>query len=311
MVRAFSVATLDPSRMDEGASFVCRDRCLGCYSTSIRMLSSGSFEDEPLRGFIANDPWGENPLPYLKSARWEYVVCEQCALTYHRKVLSPEWAERKFSKWMTAEAIADFESKLPPGSKFDRGLHFSGRALELEKLTRGNGQIRILDFGCGNGDFIEQCRLYGFEAVGVDRSTARVERNRAAIYPDLSALDGEQFHAVTLFEVLEHLEEPRPVLEALLPHLCPGGILVLETPDASGVTGINSFHDYRMIHPLDHINGFTPKTLRSFAERLGFRAIEPPTSHATADIKRVVKTELKRVLSFALPRKTQLYFIKA
>jgi SAM-dependent methyltransferase len=296
--------------MGEFATFVHRDLCLGCSSASIAMLSSGSFDEDPLHSFIANDPWGENPLPYLKNARWEYVICKECALTYHRKVLSPEWAERKFSKWISAEAIAEFERKLPPGSKFERGLHFTERAIQIEKLTRGRGSIRVLDFGCGNGEFVEQCRLYGLEAVGVDRSTARIEKNRGTIYPDLGALYGEQFHAITLFEVLEHLEEPRPVLEALLPHLCPGGILVLETPDASGVTGIQSFHDYQMIHPLDHINGFTPKTLRSFAERLGFRAIAPPTGHATAEIKRVVKTELKRVLSFAVPRKTQLYFVK-
>jgi hypothetical protein len=86
--------------------------------------------------------------------------------------------------------------------------------------------------------------------------------------------------------------------------------LILETPDASGVRDIKSFHDYQMIHPLDHINGFTPSTLRSFAERLGYQSITPPVSHVTAEIGRLLKTEAKRVLKFALAPRTQQYFRK-
>jgi SAM-dependent methyltransferase len=278
------------------------------------MLSSGSFDDDPLHEFIAKDPWGENPLPFLRGARWEYVECADCSLTFQRQVLSPEWAERKFSRWMSAEAIAEFErTHSSREAVFERGVHFTKHAIQIEKLTRklrGDGPVMLLDFGCGNGEFVEQCRLYGFTAAGVDRSTARMERNRGRIYPDLQALNGQLFHVVTLFEVLEHLEAPRPTLEALAPLLLPGGLLILETPDASGVRDINSFRDYQMIHPLDHINGFTPSTLRSFAERLGFQAITPPVSHVTAEIKRVLKTEAKRALRFALPSRTQQYFTK-
>jgi hypothetical protein len=62
----------------------------------------------------------------------------------------------------------------------------------------------------------------------------------------------------------------RAGLEMLRARLVPGGILVLETPDCSGITGIVSRRDYDNIHPLEHINGFTPATLRKMAERLGF-----------------------------------------
>jgi 2-polyprenyl-3-methyl-5-hydroxy-6-metoxy-1,4-benzoquinol methylase len=300
--------------MSDIATFVSRDRCLGCYSTSLRLLSSGSFDEQPLHDFIANDPWGENPLPFLRGVRWEYVECADCSLTFQRRVLSPEWAERKFSRWISAAAIEEFERTHCSGQAlFERGVHFTRHALQIEKATRAlrNGQpVRVLDFGCGDGEFIEQCRLYGFHSVGVDRSTARMERSRGRIFPSIEALSGERFHAVALFEVLEHLEAPRPVLEALAPLLVPGGLLILETPDASGVTDIKTFRDYQMIHPLDHINGFTPATLRSFAERLGFEAIAPPVSHVTADVTRLLKTEAKRVLSFAAPRRTQQYFRK-
>ncbi len=86
--------------------------------------------------------------------------------------------------------------------------------------------------------------------------------------------------------------------------------MVLETPDCSGVKGIGTYEDYSKIHPLDHINGFTPKTLRGFAERLGFESIAKPVSHVTCDPFRVAKTEMKRVIGGVLSPTTDQYFRK-
>jgi hypothetical protein len=92
--------------------------------------------------------------------------------------------------------------------------------------------------------------------------------------------------------------------------LIAGGILVLETPDCSGVKGIFTHDDYKQINPLDHINGFTPKTMRGFAERLGFESIVKPVSHVTCDPVRVAKTEIKRLISGVLRPTTDQYFRK-
>jgi SAM-dependent methyltransferase len=296
------------------AEFVSRDRCLGCGS-QVREIASGSFDDEPLRGFIANDPWGESPLPHLRGARWEYVGCVSCGLAFHRRILSPKWNAIRFERWMTAEAIAEFERlHTTAQSRFERGTHFTKHALQIEAATRrlrGTDPVRVLDFGCGNGQFIQQCAIYGFHAAGVDRSTARQGKNLTPIYADLSALHGQKFHAITLFEVLEHLDDPRSSLESLASHLVPGGVLVIETPDCTGVAGIRNAHEHLMINPLDHINGFTPGTMRSFASRLGFEPIYSPTSHVTSDAKRAIKTEMKRLLRFAARPRTQQYFRKA
>jgi len=121
--------------------------------------------------------------------------------------------------------------------------------------------------------------------------------------------DNKPFHAVTLFEVLEHLDRPAEILAALAPRVAPGGLLILETPDASGVTAIRNHHDYEMINPLDHINGFTPKTLKSIAGRFGFRFRDRGPAHVTTEVFRVIKTSAKHALGRD-SRSTQLYFQK-
>ena len=302
------------------AEFVEQTHCINCRSYRLKELSSGLFNESPLHDFIANDPWGESPVPYLKDKRWSYVQCQDCNQAFHRFILSPEWNERRFSNWMSQEAIEQFEkSQKTPARLFQKAQRYTAHVIKIEMLTRclrNNQAVRILDFGSGYGEFLAMCSLYGFEAYGVDRSSARRNNSRySGIFTDLDELKSsdagsKKFHCITLFEVLEHLDHPRAVLDALTEFLVAGGIFVLETPDCSGVTTIATKADYLKIHPLEHINGFTPQTLTSIIERLGFVQIRSPEVHVTGDPWRVIKTEIKKAIAGFRSPATQQYFRK-
>lgn len=298
-----------------GAQFVERNKCISCGSESLSILSTALYDDKPLHDFLSADPWGENPIPFLMGKRWSFVQCNDCGQAFHKYILDPYWNERRFSKWMSQDAIEAFELRInTPDRKFNKGVQNAKHVLQLEYLTRslrGNKPVRLLDFGCGYGNFISMCDQYGFEAYGVDRSSARRENGLAEkIFPELQDLGDNKFHVITLFEVLEHLDDPKALLEVLKEYLVKDGILVLETPDCSDIQGIASHDDYWRIHPLEHINAFTPETLKNFAERLGFVSINKPASHVTTDPVRVVKTEIKRMMGSVIRLSTQQYFRK-
>ncbi|MGA7749989.1 MAG: hypothetical protein WCA63_07550, partial [Gallionella sp.] len=65
--------------MNEKARFVERANCITCGSSKLVQISSGLFRDDPLRGFIENDPWGESPQPYINDEQWILVGCSDCA----------------------------------------------------------------------------------------------------------------------------------------------------------------------------------------------------------------------------------------
>jgi SAM-dependent methyltransferase len=286
------------------AQFNTRTACITCGSANLKQVSDGLFDQGPLRDFLSADPWGESPVPFLAGKPWAYVQCD-CGQRFHKYVLTPEWNDINFSRWMSPEAIAEFE-RTRGAMKFERAAHFVKHTLQLESLIDAR-PIRVLDFGCGNGEFLTLCHQFGFETTGVDRSTAR--RDKAGhVLASIDELGDRTFHAITLFEVLEHLEEPATVLATLRKHLLPGGILILETPDCTGVERIESRHEYDAIHPLQHINGFTPETMRSIAERHGFKAVSKPVSHVTASPVKVAKTEARRLLGKVLKPTTQQYF---
>lgn len=295
----------------ERAVFVQRTRCISCHGSELEILASGLYNEGAVAKFIASDPWGEHPAPFLAGQRWRYVVCKTCHQAFHQDVLSPEWNERRFTKWMSQDAIAEFERKLKtPARMFGRGINYTAHVLRIEHLTREcRGEVlpRVLDFGCGYGQFLSACAQFGFDAYGVDRSQARRDNGVVKILPDLYEVSSVQFHAITLFEVLEHLDDPRAILEQLSPLLVRGGILVLETPNCEGVTKIETRTDYLKIAPLEHINGFTPATLSALAERLGFERVNPPPAYVTTDLMRVARNLAKR---FVRREGTQQYFRK-
>ncbi len=304
------------------AEFIERTYCINCGSTHLKEISKGLFTANPLCDFINRDPWGENPLAYLHEKTWIFVECVDCHQRFHKQVLSEKWNDIRFSQWMTQEAIEAFEQEYRQTHKeqrFSKVAHYVEHVLKIEKLTRklrGQESVRILDFGCGWGDFLAVCEQFGFQSYGIDRSQERRKQSHCSIIADsitelLSSIAPiKQFHAITLFEVLEHLDNPSAVLKELHGLLMTGGVLVLETPNCEGISSVNTLYEYRQIHPLDHINAFTPETLQSIAERTGFRLITQPTTHVTCDEFQIVKTELKRILHPLRKRNTQLYFVK-
>lgn len=306
--------------LGDEAEFSCRSRCITCESTDLDVLSSGRFADEPLHGILSNEHFGEDPLPYLRNASWTFVQCKQCDQKFHRDVLNDDWLQVYYSRWITAEAIeAFYESRGHGGfaDRFEIGRHAVERALLLEKLTRslrGSDPVRVLDFGCGEGTFLAACASFGFEGAGIEFSEAREKNKQFSFFADLAqtqaAYPAEHFHAVTLFEVLEHLAAPLETLRALNPMVKTGGILILETPNCETVTDIQSRDDFSLISPLGHINAFTPQTQETIAKNAGFRRIKPGVVQCTADLPRVYKREARRMLQPFLKRYTQQVFVK-
>jgi SAM-dependent methyltransferase len=300
----------------ETATFIERTACISCGGGKLQELSAGRFDDGAVGRFIDADPWGEHPAPFLRGHRWSYVACADCGMAFHRFILSPEWNERRFTKWMSQEAIEAFERPLKTASyEFDRAVAFTSHALQIEYLTRtlrGEEALRLLDFGCGYGGFLSMCSMFGFHACGVDRAAAKRDNGSfAKVFADVSdVMPMAPFHALTLFEVLEHLDEPLDLMLRLRDLVVSGGILVLETPDCSGVRGIHTRDDFDKIHPLEHINGFTPQSLERFAVRLGFEPIRKPVACVTAAPARLAKSAIKRMVSPVLKPTTQRYFRK-
>ena len=110
----------------------------------------------------------------------------------------------------------------------------------------------VLDAGCGEGYGSALVAETAASVLGVDRSAvalARAHANHAGprvrfACADLTRLDAirRRFDVVLNFQVLEHLHDPRPLLEQFAAHLEPGGTLVLTTPNRPMSVSENPYH---------------------------------------------------------------------
>lgn len=158
-----------------------------------------------------------------------------------------------------------------------------------EVLPAGKKNIRVLEVGCGNGDFLVALRdanpnksfdLYGIEPNAECASTARgkginVFEGLADSVESQYLASSEEYDLVLCFELLEHLTHPGKLMSKIYASLKFGGRLVITTPNIEGVG--NAVADYNQDHiivhgiaPPMHLQGFSRVSLGILACKYNF-----------------------------------------
>lgn len=141
---------------------------------------------------------------------------------------------------------------------------------------------RVLDVGCSRGNFLEAGARLGFDMEGVEPAAGIAAAARARGlrvhdgFLDEARLPADSFDAVTLFEVIEHLKDPLPLLRECRRVLKPGGILVISTGNTASwtVAAMRERWDYFHIErDGGHISFYNPRSLALVAARAGFAVV--------------------------------------
>lgn len=203
---------------------------------------------------------------------YEAVRCLGCQLLYTRPLPSDEELESLYETDYYVQNEAKLLSPELPQALFERSLlRWRRRTLD------GRQPGRILDFGCGNGRFLEELRKRGWEVLGVELSAAAADLAegrgvRVVRGPiDASAFPEGSFDVVTLWHALEHLEDPLVTLTRLHRLLRSDGQLVVEVPNSASATFRLLGADWEPLDIPRHLQHFTPRTLERLLTKAGFR----------------------------------------
>jgi SAM-dependent methyltransferase len=180
----------------------------------------------------------------------------------------------------------------------ERDVRVAAAAEATQILARMVPAGRLLDVGCGAGFFLEAAsRVYdgsGIELSAFASEYARRELGLRVITGDVTdeAFAGEQFDVITLWNTVEHLNDPLEALKAVARLSRPGSLLVLSTGDVSGPLARRNLREWNLMSPPYHLSFFSPRTIGLLLAETGFQvrrvvhdgvvATDGPLARATA-----------------------------
>jgi 2-polyprenyl-3-methyl-5-hydroxy-6-metoxy-1,4-benzoquinol methylase len=161
-------------------------------------------------------------------------------------------------------------------SVFDQNTELLQRKAvrQIEQFYPRKG--RLLDVGCGTGVFLLAAQQSGWDTLGLEGNpqAAAEARTRARNVKQGDLADEQwasaSFDVVTLWQVLEHLPEPLPILRKLREALKPGGFLFVAVPNAASLQAKLLGRRWFNFQNPTHLIHFTFGTLSHLLSKAGF-----------------------------------------
>ena len=210
--------------------------------------------------------------PLYTRLGWRYVRCEGCGL----RRLDPLPTEAELESHYACRARSgNYEPRYAP--ERDVGLE------QVLDFAEGIGARpgRLFDVGCFDGGLLDLAARRGWEGWGLElQEDAAAEARRK--HPDRIAqstveqfegLAGREYDLITAIGLVEHLRDPRRLFELAAEGLRPGGLLVIQTPNATSLPARLLGRYWPPIAPPEHTYYFDPATLRRACTAVGLRAV--------------------------------------
>jgi 2-polyprenyl-3-methyl-5-hydroxy-6-metoxy-1,4-benzoquinol methylase len=259
--------------------FQQRESCPLCESNSSRLLVEIPYSDQRLVEFIERFYRGRVAYKSLRSESYRVVLCQQCDFIYQDSILDEKGMQTLYEDWIDHQQ--SLLKKQTAGTKLYR--QYADQIQTLARLLKPRpDQVRILDYGMGWGYWSRMAQAHGFDVAGFELSKQRREyaRNMGITVIDTLPAGLAGFDCVYANQVFEHLPDPKQALADICRQLKPQGIVCIRVPDGRGVAASLEQRGWSpelgAIHPLEHINCFTRKTLLSFAAKAGLKPFNPP-----------------------------------
>ena len=243
------------------------------------------------------------------------VECNRCKLLYANPFPFPKEGAVLYGDADQYFALHNEDTKV---------VHYRGLAQEMVQRS-GVSEPRIVDVGCGRGEFVNACLLEGYKRVeGFDTSPAFVAyaRNKYGDHFHEGTVEafasGERlgsYDIVMLNAVLEHAHNPSSMLAACAQLLKPGGLIYIDIPNEryllNGVANfLSRIRNRKTVYYLAptwdpyHVFGFGKQTVRHILKQHGFellsmQAVAAPVFKSSGGIRQQVfafaVTQLNRI----------------
>jgi 2-polyprenyl-3-methyl-5-hydroxy-6-metoxy-1,4-benzoquinol methylase len=181
------------------------------------------------------------------------------------------------------------------GADYDRVIQAAGESSpdkweeRRKTIAHYKSGGALLDLGCSSGSFLASLDRGSWNGYGIEMSSDCAKRAEATSGARVFVGDileapfpTESFDVITCFDVLEHVYEPRKVLEKVRQWLKPNGIFYVLVPNIEAAEA-RFFRSYWYALELPrHLSHFSPKSLRYLAKLSGLEEVSVATHRNSA-----------------------------
>jgi len=227
--------------------------------------------------FVENCPCCDSALQHREIIDWQknrYVVCGQCDSWY----LSPR-VELDYEENYWGSEVID-----PDGTKRDLKLErdfriknfFCGTIPYVNNLPPGN----VLDIGAGLGFFLSALDSR-WEKHALEISQFSLEFFEKE-FPEFICHQGlltketfppNSFDVVNFYHVIEHLPNPKEILNIIKKILRPKGVMIVGTPNVHSIVARWFQGNFRVLGQ-GHICMYNVKSLSTLLNQSGFKVVQ-------------------------------------
>ena len=192
------------------------------------------------------------------------------------------------------DSIAAYYDSPAYVSHLDQGQGLMGRIYGVARSFASWTKVRLiasatkkakgslLDYGCGVGFFASRAERRGWLVQGVElsdsaRAKAQEKLKVGIVVSSRDELPEAKYDAVTLFHVLEHLDDPAETLQWIRDRLNPGGALIVALPNYASPDARHYGRFWAAWDVPIHYWHFTKESLTELAKRKGLfvEAVHP------------------------------------
>lgn len=157
-----------------------------------------------------------------------------------------------------------------------RKITLSNKRKLIEKMT-GHATGNLLDIGAGTGAFASYMAQNGWRVTGLEpdaearKIAAEVHRIQLLPIDELFRLPAQQYDAITLWHVLEHVHDLSGYMKQLKSLLKPGGMLFIAVPNYTSYDA-QRYKDYWAAYDVPrHLYHFSPRSMKKLLEVNGLK----------------------------------------
>ncbi len=226
----------------------------------------------------------ENLIDFFKINKLNFNECKLCHFRFMNPYLSNQGMRILYENSETLSQINpaleryyEYQTNL----KISRTLMDYKKVLEFvsKKLPSSASKPKLFEVGYGNGSFLLEAIRSGWEVDGIETSKQNSEslKKEYGLNVQCGTFDDfepprERYQMVALWDVIEHTMHPRPYVKKAYDMLVPGGLLVLSTPNISGLLNQVAERLYflsmgriksaiKQLYVFEHVGYYTPQTL--------------------------------------------------